>query len=102
MKNNFDIAKNIKSIENLKLNILNSTASLFTNFNQDVTGEELLDDICNILISGYLLSERLGNDFKDTDEEIIKKLKLQSINMLDETGYNVNDLEKYLKKRGKE
>lgn len=102
MKGNFDIAKNIKSIEKLKLQLLNRVSSLFNAFNDDETGEELIDDICNILITSYLLGEKLGYDYKKIDEEIIKKLKLEAIDKIKENDYNYTDLEKYLKVRCRE
>lgn len=102
MKGNFDIAKNIKSIEKLKLQLLNRISSLFNAFNEDETGEELIDDICNILITSYLLGEKLGYDYKKIDEEILKRLRLEAIDKSREGEYNFSDLEKYLKVRSRE
>lgn len=102
MKGNFDIAKNIKSIEKLKLQLLNRVSSLFNAFNEDETGEELIDDICNILITGYLLGEKLGFDYRKIDEEIVKRLKLEAIDKNRESEYNFSNLEKYLKVRSRE
>lgn len=72
MKNNLEIAKNIMSIENLKINLLGKVYSLFKAFNEDEDGEVLIDNLCDILIFAYLLGEKLGYDFEEIDEALQK------------------------------
>ncbi|UZQ82994.1 MazG-like family protein [Thermoanaerobacter sp. RKWS2] len=72
MKNNLEIAKNIRSIENLKIKILGKVYSLLKAFNEDESGEVLVDNLCDILISAYLLGEKLGYDFEEIDEALQK------------------------------
>ncbi|AIS53575.1 hypothetical protein TKV_c24580 [Thermoanaerobacter kivui] len=102
MKNNFEIAKNIMSIENLKINLLGKVYSLFKAFNEDEAGEVLIDNLCDILISAYLLGEKLGYDFEEMDEQVIKKLKLQIIDKNFDGDYNFSGLERYIKGRKRE
>lgn len=99
MENNFDIAKNIKIIENLKIELLNRTASLFNAFNQDDMSLELIDDICHIIITGYLLGNKLGYDYKELDEEIEKRIRLIPAKIKEEDTLNYKELITYLRKR---
>ncbi|EMT39672.1 MazG-like family protein [Thermoanaerobacter thermohydrosulfuricus] len=102
MKNNLEIAKNIRSIENLKIKILGKVYSLLKAFNEDESGEVLVDNLCDILISAYLLGEKLGYDFEEIDEALQKKLKLQIIDKNFEGEYNFSGLERYIKGRKRE
>lgn len=102
MKNNLEIAKNIRSIENLKIKILGKVYSLLKAFNEDESGEVLVDNLCDILISAYLLGEKLGYDFEEIDEALQKKLKLQIIDKDFEGEYNFSGLERYIKGRKRE
>ncbi|HCD10457.1 MAG: hypothetical protein XD37_0857 [Thermoanaerobacter thermocopriae] len=102
MKNNLEIAKNIRSIENLKIKILGKVYSLLKAFNEDESGEVLVDNLCDILISAYLLGEKLGYDFEEIDEALQKKLKLQIIDKNFEGEYNFSELERYIKGRKRE
>lgn len=99
MKNNFEIAKNIRSIENLKIEILGKVYSLLKAFNENESGEVLVDNLCDILISAYLLGDKLGYDFEEIDEALLKKLKLQIIDKDLEREYNFSDLQKYISSR---
>ncbi|SHF03286.1 MazG-like family protein [Thermoanaerobacter uzonensis DSM 18761] len=102
MKNNLEIAKNIMSIENLKINLLGKVYSLFKAFNEDEDGEILIDNLCDILIFTYLLGEKLGYDFEEIDEALQKKLKLQIIDKNFEGEYNFSELQRYIKGRKRE
>ncbi|MDI6604815.1 MAG: MazG-like family protein [Thermoanaerobacteraceae bacterium] len=99
MESNFDIAKNIKNIENLKIQLLNYTASLFKAFNDDDKSLELIDDICNILITAYLLGNKLGYDFTEIDEEIRKKIKLIPSDIKQNDEYNYKEFAVYLQNK---
>lgn len=99
MENNFDIAKNIKSIENLKIQLLNRTASLFNAFNEDDMSLELIDDICHIVITGYILGNKLGYDFNELNEEILKRVKAIPADLNEENEYNLKELIAYLRRK---
>ncbi|WHE07174.1 MazG-like family protein [Thermoanaerobacterium thermosaccharolyticum] len=99
MDNNFDITKNIKSLENLKVELLDRTASIFKNFNNDDISLELIDNICHVIITGYLLGNKLGYDFREIDEEILKRIKSILAEIDEEGSENYKDLIAYLKKR---
>ncbi|HHW56283.1 MAG TPA: hypothetical protein GXX15_01170 [Clostridia bacterium] len=102
MENNLEIAKNIRNIENLKIEILGKIYSLLKAFNEDESGEVLLDNLCDILISTYLLGEKLGYDFDEIDKAVMKKLKIQIIDKNFKEDYNFSGLERYIKGRKRE
>lgn len=99
MDNNFDITRNIKSLENLKVELLNRTASIFKAFNNDDMSLEIVDDICHIIITGYLLGSKLGYDFGEIDEEILKRIRSILAEVNEENSENYKDLIAHLKKR---
>ncbi|MGJ7044749.1 MazG-like family protein [Thermoanaerobacterium thermosulfurigenes] len=98
MENNFDIMRNIKSLENLKVELLSKTASVFKNFNNDELPQELIDDICHVIIIGYLLGNKLGYDFKEIDDEILKRIRSISAE-IEEDAQNYRELAEHIKKR---
>ncbi|MDB5083512.1 MAG: hypothetical protein JWN30_398 [Bacilli bacterium] len=69
-----DIAKNIKLIEWLKVELLDNVSTLFRGF---VRGSEsvLSDCLANIVISTYVLSRRLGVSIEDLDQQVVDKLQ---------------------------
>ena len=92
MKNNLEIAKNIRSIENLKIKILGKVYSLLKAFNEDESGEVLVDNLCDILISAYLLGEKLGYDFEEIDALIhLQNTKTASFMLSNPTTIGITD-----------
>ncbi|NBI06560.1 hypothetical protein D3Z33_06760 [Senegalia massiliensis] len=75
---NIDITKNIRVIEWLKIEILNSVSLLFNLLYKGVKeGQEaLLDCLANIILVTYLLGKRLGLSFEEIDNKVEKKVKL--------------------------
>ncbi|AGB42479.1 hypothetical protein Halha_2606 [Halobacteroides halobius DSM 5150] len=68
------ITKNLKIIEWLKTELLDNVSTLFkAMFNKD-DEFELLDIIVKIIMSAYLLAQRLGYSFDQVDRKLEKKL----------------------------
>jgi len=73
-----NILDNIKLIENYKAFLLSSVADLFTSMakgNKSST-DEIIDELSEIIILSYMLGRRLGINFSEIDDKIVKKLKL--------------------------
>lgn len=72
----FDIVKNIAAIEKLKSDLLSGTAELFKGMTvSDTSVGEQKECLSEIIIAAYLLSGRLGIEFKEIDQAALKKLK---------------------------
>lgn len=85
-----DIAKNIKIIEWLKTELLDSVAILFKSLLKP--GKDLSTDaLASIVIIAYLLGRRVGISFKTIDSKIKEKLNL-SINDAHEVEQMYGDL----------
>lgn len=95
----WDITKNIKIIEWLKSELLNSVAGLFNaliNGAKETSGDAIKAGISNIIIVSYLLAKRLGFAFAQIDINIENKLKA-GIEEEHEIEKNFNDLSNLLK-----
>ena len=67
-----DIARNIKTIEWLKTELVAGISSLFKGMLK--SNEELIaDSLANIVVGCYLLGKRLGLPFGALDEKSVKK-----------------------------
>lgn len=68
-----DIAKHIKMVEWLKVELLDNITGLFRGLLQ---GSEALwaECLANIVISAYLLARRLGMNYAQVDRRILEKL----------------------------
>ncbi|MDR2903922.1 MAG: MazG-like family protein [Clostridiales bacterium] len=72
----FDIVKNIALIEKLKCGLLSGTADLFKGMAAaDLSVAEKKELLSEIIISAYLLSDKLGIEYKELNETIQNKLK---------------------------
>ncbi len=76
--NEFDITKNIKIIEWLKSELLESTSSLYKSMLQtsEVDNAERSEILANMTILIYILSDRLGISYNTLDLKVLNKLKL--------------------------
>lgn len=76
--NEVSITKNIKVIEWLKCELLNTISSLFDALlNSTKLGQEaILDILANIIFVTYLLAKRLGISYEKLDSRIKDKVKL--------------------------
>lgn len=74
----FNILDNIKLIENYKAFLLSSVADLYASMakGNKTSTDEIIDELSEIVILSYMLGRRLGINFSQIDDKIIKKLKL--------------------------
>jgi len=76
--NDYDITGNIKAIEKLKLELLQSVVSLLKNMsNQRSEHEERLVLLTDAIIHTYMLAARLGVDFTELDEAAVNRIKIE-------------------------
>ncbi|MFZ5968271.1 MAG: MazG-like family protein [Bacillota bacterium] len=75
---NIDVTKNVKTIEWMKSELLNSVAGLFELLMKGVKGSQdaLVDLLANIILVTYILGKRLGVNFYTVDMRIEDKIKL--------------------------
>lgn len=89
-----DIAKNLKTIEWLKAELVDSVAVLFKALLK--TGNDMIEDaVANIIIIVYMLGRRLGLSFHVIDLQVRRKLEA-SINESQEVGQWYGDLSELL------
>ena len=76
--NDIDIGKNIKMVDFLKCELLNSTALLFETLVKGVKGskESLLEVLANIILVTYTLGRRLGIEYDTIDRKVQEKSKI--------------------------
>ncbi|MBE3578918.1 MAG: MazG-like family protein [Caldanaerobacter subterraneus] len=102
MKSDLEIAKNIREIENLKVEILGKIYNLLKSFIDAEERDALLDGIVDILIYTYLLGDKIGYRFEEIDEAFTKKLKSLIVDKNFDVEYNFPELLKYVKSRKRE
>lgn len=92
-----NILDNIRLIENYKAYLLASVADLYTSMAKGTKSstDEILDELSEIVILSYMLGRRLGINFSEIDEKIVKKLKLGLIKD-DETNTQYQDCAKLI------
>ncbi|KAB3530307.1 hypothetical protein F8154_14040 [Alkaliphilus pronyensis] len=104
-KNNIDIGKNIKMIEFLKCELLNSTAMLFETMIKGVRNgqEELLEVLANIILVTYSLGKRIGIDYSAIDKKVQEKAKLHMLqdHHLEKWYGELTSLNQHIKGHGK-
>lgn len=80
INNSFDykITKNIKTIEWLKVELLNSISSLFKFLQKGayVSQDIVIDCLSGIIILTYLIAKRVGIEYSIIDSKIESKVKL--------------------------
>lgn len=85
-----DITKNLKTIEWLKAELVDSVAALLKALLK--TGNDMIGDaVANIIIIAYLLGRRVGVNFNSIDVQITSKLRT-SIDESQEIGQWFGDL----------
>ena len=103
--NQVDIGKNIKMIEFLKVELLNSVAMLFEAMVKGIKEgqESLIEVLANIILVAYSLGKRLGIDYYIIDKKIQEKAKLHIIedHHLEKWYGELSSLNQYIKNRGK-
>ncbi|HOV43579.1 MAG TPA: MazG-like family protein [Syntrophothermus lipocalidus] len=89
------MAENLRVIEWLKAELVESVAALFKSLTRG--GEEAINDaLATIIITTYILGRRLGIAFKDVDRKVQGKLRL-SISEAHEVEKWYGDLSELLK-----
>jgi hypothetical protein len=101
---NVDIGRNIKMIEFLKCELLNTVALLFETLLKSTkeSQEMLLECLANIILTTYALGKRLGFDYKIIDKKVQEKAKLHIIeeHHLEKWYSELSSLNQYLKNHG--
>lgn len=69
-----DIARNLKSVEWLKTELLTSVAALFRAMRES-HDEVTLDQLANAIVSAYILGRRLGIDFSQLEMKLRHKVR---------------------------
>ena len=90
-----DITKNIKMIEMLKYQILNSVADLHSTFIQNTEQDEKKEIFSDLIILTYILANRLNINPLDLENKIIKKLKLAVLDEKDNFNEDIKELLRY-------
>jgi hypothetical protein len=96
-----DITKRIKIIELLKSQLLNDVSMIYSNMAaEDVSNDENINMLADIIIISYLLGEKLGTGYKGLDIKIINKLKVALLSEDNNSGWKnqLSNLSKYLNK----
>ncbi len=82
MKNkDIDIIKNMKTVEWLKAQLLNTVANLYTTLanGEENTRENLEDIISNLILESLLLGKRLGLSYEGIESALSDNIKLNLI-----------------------
>ncbi|MBE3575622.1 MAG: MazG-like family protein [Firmicutes bacterium] len=69
-----DIARNVRTIEWLKAEIVGGSAQLFRSMLRN-SEDAILDSLANVVVACYLLARRLGMTFARLDLKIEAKVK---------------------------
>lgn len=90
-----DITKNIKIIEMLKCQILNSVADLHSSFIQNIEQDEKKEIFSDLIILVYILANRLNISPLELENKIIKKLKLAVLDEKDDFNEDIKEILRY-------
>jgi len=96
----FNIAKNVKIIEWLKTEILDSVAGLFKGL-QKGSEQVFVDFLANIVVLTYILGRRLGLSFRELDQEVLHKIaqNKETGHQLEEWFGDLSALQQHIDKR---
>jgi len=94
-----DIARNLKTVEWLKSELISSVANLFKAL---IRGQEepILESLANIIVATYLLGKRVGINFSKVDLKVesITKMNIQEQHEVEKWYGDLSNLLHYLKK----
>lgn len=94
-----DIARNLKTVEWLKSELVSSLANLFKAL---IRGHEepILESLANIIVATYLLGKRVGINFSKVDLKVesIVKMNIQEEHEVEKWYGDLSNLLHYLKK----
>lgn len=104
-KNNVDIGKNIKMIDFLKCELLNSVSAVFEAlFKGTKEGQNMVvEGLANIILVTYSLAKRLGVDFDTIDKKVQERARLHILeeHHLEKWYGDLSSLHQHLKGHGK-
>ncbi|WP_026476783.1 MazG-like family protein [Alkaliphilus transvaalensis] len=104
-RNNIDIGRNIKMIEFLKCELLNSIAILFDTLTKGAKQgkDTVIEVLANIIMVTYSLGKRLGLDYREIDKKVQEMAKLHMLeeHHLEKWYGDLSSLNQYLKNREK-
>ena len=102
-KDNFNIMKNIKIIEDLKAQLLCIIGEFFRLLTKgnNVAKDAILECISGALIILYVLGEKLGYPFEDIDQNLKSKLDLgiRAEDQVEKEGKSLTKLQNHIKGR---
>lgn len=94
-----DIARNLKTVEWLKTELVSSVANLFKAL---VRGQEepILESLSNTIVATYLLGKRVGINFSKVDSKVenIIRMNIQEEHEVEKWYGDLSNLLHYLKK----
>lgn len=76
-----DIIKNMRTVEWLKAQLLNTVANLYSTLahGEENTRENLEDSISNVVLESLLLGKRLGLSYENIDKALEENIKINLI-----------------------
>ena len=76
-----DIIKNMRTVEWLKAQLLNTVANLYSALanGEENTRENLEDSISNVILESLLLGKRLGLSYENIDKALKENIKMNLI-----------------------
>lgn len=102
-KDNFNIMKNIKIIEDLKAQLLCIIGEFFRLLTKgnNVAKDAILECISGSIIILYVLGEKLGYPFEDIDKNMKSKLDLgiRAEDQVEKEGKSLSRLKRYINNR---
>ncbi len=104
MKENVDIGRNIKIIEFLKCELLNSVSAVFEAlFKGSKESQQMsTEGLANIILVTYSLARRLGVDYSSIDKKVQEKARLHILeeHHLEKWYGDLSNLHQHLKGHG--
>lgn len=104
MKDKVDIGRNIKIIEFLKCELLNSIAAVFEALSKGSRdGQQMIaEGLANIILVTYSLAKRLGIDYVSIDKKVEEKARLHILeeHHLEKWYGDLSSLHQHLKGHG--
>ncbi|HZJ76513.1 MAG TPA: MazG-like family protein [Oscillospiraceae bacterium] len=78
MKDSVDVGRNVKIIEFLKCELLNSVSAVFEAiYKGSKEGQQMIiEGLANIILVTYSLAKRLGVDYSSIDKKVQEKARL--------------------------
>ena len=105
MSDNVDVGRNIKIIEFLKCELLNSVSAVFEAiFKGSKEGQQMITEgLANIILVTYSLAKRLGIEYSNIDKKVQEKARLHILedHHLEKWYGDLSSLHQHLKGHGR-